>query len=156
MICLCNIEPVQIDSLYIGYCYTQLCVYMDFAYTKIVWTQRQRSCQRFCIWFVWKRNYRYFYYQSRLFKFIFLFYSNVCRLPTLVQARGFFIGLGLLDLRSPEIWTFWLLDFGPRLGRLRDFLLDLDFGPQNLDLVQIFEQVQFGQRSRKLGPTPVC
>ena len=66
-----------------------------------------------------------------------------------------FIGLGFLDIRSPKIWTFGLLDFGPRLGRLGDFLLDLDFGPQNLDIVQICEQVQFGHKSKKLGLLPV-
>jgi len=90
-----------------------------------------------------------------LIRIHFLFYSNVCRLPMLIQARIFFIGLGLLDIRSPEIWTFGLLDFGPRLGRLKDFLLDLDFGPQNLDIVQIFEQVQFGHKSKKFGLTPL-
>ena len=108
MICLCNIEPVQIDSLYIGYCYTQLCVYMDFAYTKIVWTQRQRSCQRFCIWFVWKRNYKYFYYQSRLFEFIFYFIPTSADCPCSSRPEYF-----LLDL---DFWTsgarkFGLLDF---------------------------------------------
>ena len=108
MICLCNIEPVQIDSLYIGYCYTQLFVYMDFAYTKIVWTQRQRSCQRFCIWFVWKRNYKYFYYQYRLFKFLFYFIPTSADCPRSSRPEDF-----LLDL---DFWTsgarkFGLLDF---------------------------------------------
>ena len=108
MICLCNIEPAQIDSLYIGYCYTQLCVYMDFAYTKIVWTQRQRSCQRFCIWFVWKRNHKYFYHQSRLFKFIFYF------IPTSAHARP-----------GPRIF-YWTWTFGPpEPGNLDFWTLDL-------------------------------
>jgi hypothetical protein len=33
--------------------------------------------------------------------------------------------------------------------------LDLDFGPQNLDIVQIFEQVQFGHKSKKFGFPPL-
>ena len=151
MICLCNIEPVQIDSLYIGYCYTQLCVYMDFAYTKIVWTQRQRSCQRFCIWFVWKRNYKYFYYQFRLFKFIFYFIPTSADCPCSSRPKYFLLDLdfwtsgarkfGLLDFWTLDLvlagwgifyWT-WTLDL--RIWTLSKFSSrsNLDISPKSLD-----------------------
>ena len=51
---------------------------------------------------------------------------------------------------------FGLLGLGPRLGRLRNFSLDLDFLDLDLDIVQVSEQVQFGLMSRKLGLHPLC
>ena len=62
---------------------------------------------------------------------------------------------GLLDLWSPGIWTSGLSGLGPRLGRLRDFLLDLDFGLDPKVQVQLQEKVQLGQKSSQLGFPPL-
>ena len=145
-----NWQPIHWLLLYTALCVHGFCLYKNCVNTKT--KVLPKVLHLICL----ETKLQTFLSPIPLIQIHFLFYSNICRLPTLVQAREFFIGLGLLDLRSPKIWTFGLLDFGPRLGRLRNFLLDLDFGPQNLDLVQIFEQVQLMQRSRTFGPPPPC